>query len=308
MVKYIPHCKRCKDKNYLIECGDGCGQLLFKRNKWIQTQTYIHGHHPPKHKYHCGKCKDRNYLIKCACGKCEEHILKRGPKFELHKYAPFHHLRGKPSNNFKNGNYIDGKGVSCYNCLDKSWIIECKCECGEILTRRDSRGRYREYEYNHHSKGSDNYFWTKGRYQNDKGYIFIWKPNHPKCNNQGYVLEHRLVYEEYHKCCLLPWIEIHHKNEITSDNRIENLKPVTHKEHMQIHMTGNQIRKGSGLDRSNTFCSQCNSKETYINKKGRPVWFNDGNGGNLCNRCYNHLHKDRSAEYQRQYKKRLKEV
>lgn len=35
--------------------------------------------------------------------------------------------------------------------------------------------------------------------------------------------EHRLVYEQFHKLCLLPWAEVHHVNGNTLDNRPDNL-------------------------------------------------------------------------------------
>ena len=50
--------------------------------------------------------------------------------------------------------------------------------------------------------------------------------------------EHRVNFEKYHKCCVLPWIDIHHINGDKLDNRIENLKPVLHTAHTSNHKKG----------------------------------------------------------------------
>jgi hypothetical protein len=47
---------------------------------------------------------------------------------------------------------------------------------------------------------------------------------------------HRLTYEQYYNCCLLPYIEIHHVDGNSKNNIIENLKPVTALEHYEIHL------------------------------------------------------------------------
>ena len=47
---------------------------------------------------------------------------------------------------------------------------------------------------------------------------------------------HRIIYEKYYNCCLLPYIEIHHIDGDSKNNVIENLKPVTAIEHYKIHL------------------------------------------------------------------------
>jgi len=68
--------------------------------------------------------------------------------------------------------------------------------------------------------------WKGGRAKASGGYIKIYKPEYPKANNRGYILEHRLVMEKYLGRHLEPWEIIHHKNGIKDDNRIENLEIV----------------------------------------------------------------------------------
>lgn len=72
--------------------------------------------------------------------------------------------------------------------------------------------------------GANNPAWTGGRYiEPEKGYVMIRLPDHPRARQNGYVLEHILVAEQMLGRALLPGEEVHHKNEIRSDNDPDNL-------------------------------------------------------------------------------------
>ena len=68
------------------------------------------------------------------------------------------------------------------------------------------------------------------------GYIAIYYPNHPKSNASGYIMEHILVMETLIGRHLKEDEVVHHINGIKNDNRQENLKLMTFKEHAGYHM------------------------------------------------------------------------
>ena len=76
--------------------------------------------------------------------------------------------------------------------------------------------------------------WKGGIVQRPDGYVEILKPEHPRTDRDGYVLEHILVWEESHgKPLPKGWI-IHHLNGIKNDNRIRNLQALPGQKHYLV--------------------------------------------------------------------------
>jgi hypothetical protein len=116
-------------------------------------------------------------------------------------------------------------GISKSGRKEKKW--ECICDCGTIksyftyqLTHNivKSCGCYNK-EVLSKRKGENNPSWKGGNGTvNGRGYRYI---RHGK--DRG-MLEHRIIFENYHNIKLLPHQSIHHINGIKTDNRIDNLE------------------------------------------------------------------------------------
>ncbi len=187
----------------------------------------------------------------------------------------------------KEETYCKNRCISCYRKLKRKIRSESsprkKCDCSpnclEIIPSIRMDGTTRRFA-DGHGRGGENHSQWKGGKIELEGYSYIWVPDHPKKNKRGYVAEHRLYFEQYYNCCLLPWIELHHKDgNIKNNFDINNLQPVTKSEHLSITKT---------KDMSERICLLCGSNETYIDKRGYKRWLRDPitNQEWLCKRCY----------------------
>jgi hypothetical protein len=62
------------------------------------------------------------------------------------------------------------------------------------------------------------------RFKGTQGYILLGKPGHPNSDKRGRILEHVWVMSEHLGRPLLAHENVHHKNGVKDDNRIENLE------------------------------------------------------------------------------------
>ena len=148
-------------------------------------------------------------------------------------------------------------------------FVYCGCDCGFTRPKYDKKGRIRKCIKDHVYKGLKHPTY-KGGSIDAKGYKrrFV--------NGKRNIPEHRYVWEQYYKVCLLKWIDVHHKDGNKLNNDITNLEVLTHGKHTILHNL---------KDKSDWFCLVCGSKSTYINKKGEASWTNYKDG-HRCNICY----------------------
>ena len=78
---------------------------------------------------------------------------------------------------------------------------------------------------------------TTGRVQTTKGYILLYRPDHPRASKSGYVMEHRVVMESVLGRLLEDGEVVHHLNGIKSDNVPENLQVMQKRHHDQSRRT-----------------------------------------------------------------------
>lgn len=85
-------------------------------------------------------------------------------------------------------------------------------------------------------RGEGNPKWRGGTYTQGSGYIYEYAPDHLHATADGYVMQHRLVIERSIGRVLDPTEEVHHRNRVRDDNRLENLQLMSNRqEHLAHH-------------------------------------------------------------------------
>jgi hypothetical protein len=127
------------------------------------------------------------------------------------------------------------------------------------------------------------------------GYVITFKPEHPNCKSDGYVMEHRVIMAAHLGRPLRDDEVVHHKNGIKSDNRLENLQLLNPSQHRALENT---------VDMTGRVCTICGSNKTRICYRdkyhivARPHWaYVDGQV--TCHNCY-------MRNYQRKRKMNIK--
>jgi hypothetical protein len=153
-------------------------------------------------------------------------------------------------------------------------------------------GKPNRFLPNHNfTKGEKHPNWKGGQFLTTKGYKMILCPDHPYCDKQGYVREHRRNWELHQTeitgkpVYLHPSISLHHIDGDRTNNHWSNLMPISAEEHTKLHKK---------KDMTGRFCSEAeckNPNETQNDSDGNPCWFKWPDGTWRCKRCYNRIKK-----------------
>lgn len=133
---------------------------------------------------------------------------------------------------------VCGTNFSCPPSHEKRKFC-CSLACAHELSRRRVV-----------ATGEDHFNWKRGSTVSGDGYLYLFVDGHPFATQGGYVLEHRLVVEEWMRAkdpdhhflvavdgvlFLRPDIDVHHRNEDKRDNSQDNLLACTKGAHRSIH-------------------------------------------------------------------------
>jgi hypothetical protein len=175
---------------------------------------------------------------------------------------------------------------NCYKKYRESLLLtkECGCspECKEMIPITYMNNKPRKYAIGHYPIGSKGYNYKGGRRKKGR-YWQLLIPKYYSSHSDGYISEHIYNFQEYNKLCMLPWGNVHHIEPVTENycnNMVWNLIGITKSQHMKIHHYEYN---------EDYYCSDSECKtpsKTYITEKGQKKWYNDGNGGHICENCY----------------------
>lgn len=145
--------------------------------------------------------------------------------------------------------------IDCEICGTQFFVPQCHKNLRRTCSKKcratlDSRKDY--------ATGKDSHNWKGGIVDHSDGYLYLSVEKHPFANHGSYVLEHRVVMEQWmreenpdHKFLidvggkkyLAPHVVVHHIDENKRNNGRKNLLVCTHHSHRLIH-SGNPPMDG----------------------------------------------------------------
>lgn len=137
------------------------------------------------------------------------------------------------------------QSFKCSKCKDRNWLKQCECgHCDKIIFEKDKRGIPRKISsghnlFLHNGKAEKHSCWKGGRTKQNK-YWSLTIPDYFSSDSNNRVKEHVYFYQEYYKCCMLYWGDVHHIDGNKENNMIWNLQGMMKGQHSRLHMIGNK--------------------------------------------------------------------
>lgn len=170
-------------------------------------------------------------LCECGCGKPTKLASKTRSNRGWIKDQPLRFLNGhnnvhedKPNSKITKECTVCNKSYEVFPSRSES--VVCSNKCGRVITAEKlsaNEGHIRK---------------------TSKGYLQIKVSDHPYCDSKGYVMYHRYLMELHLGHFITPEFDVHHKDENTTNNDLDNLEVMTRSDHMRYHML-KHIREGT---------------------------------------------------------------
>lgn len=185
--------------------------------------------------------------VGCSVVSVTNYLRKYGIKVETRYEERRGYLGGSnPAREIMTKEYLLREYVE-NNRSQTSISQELNCSITLVREMLIKHGIEIDKEKNHHFISSANNKF-KNYITNDRGYILVYLPNHPKSGSRGYVRLHIILAEYYFNTTVKEGEVVHHKNGNRQDNRKENLEIMTKEEHDRLHA---KLRSKNKLKRRN---------------------------------------------------------
>jgi hypothetical protein len=123
--------------------------------------------------------------------------------------------------------------LACEKCGKPRWteyIVRKHQPRNKICALCQSKVAAKKRDFN----GENNPRWNNGMRTDRDGYVFLYRPAHPKADSNGYVRRSWLILEEFLGRSILKGAIVHHVNGIKNDDRPENLQELFPSRHQTL--------------------------------------------------------------------------
>jgi hypothetical protein len=100
-----------------------------------------------------------------------------------------------------------------------------------------------------------------GPVKNGRGYLVLKRPDHPRANSAGYVLQHIVVAEQHFGIAIGRHLHVHHVDEDKANNEPSNLEVLTQEMHLSHHARQPRLKAQRRIQRT---CPVCDHEFYFV--------------------------------------------